>query len=133
MNLVEYNELIEAIIQAGVTSVFVGVETPTAAALLTTKKPQNVHKDDPEYPLHAVHTLQAKGFEVMGGFILGLDGDTPEVFDAHIQFIQQAAIPMAMEGLLTVLKGTDLYHRMARQGRLRGDTPGNTLHTQRNF
>ena len=129
MNLVEYEELMDAMIQAGFTSVFVGIETPTPAALLATKKPQNVSKADPEYPLHAVHTLQAKGFEVMGGFILGLDGDTPEAFDTHIRFIQQAAIPMAMEGLLTVLKGTDLYYRMEREGRLRGDTTGDNLGT----
>jgi radical SAM superfamily enzyme YgiQ (UPF0313 family) len=133
MNLVEYDELMEAMVQAGFTSVFVGIETPTPAALIATKKKQNVRKDDPEYPLHAVHTLQTKGFEVMGGFILGLDGETPEVFDLHIRFIQHAAIPMAMEGLLTVLKGTDLYHRMAREGRLRGDTTGNNLDTQLNF
>jgi radical SAM superfamily enzyme YgiQ (UPF0313 family) len=133
MNLVEYDELMEAMIQAGFTSVFVGIETPTPAALLATKKKQNVRTDDPEYPLHAVHTLQAKGFEVMGGFILGLDGEPPEVFDLHIRFIQHAAIAMAMEGLLTVLKGTDLYHRMAREGRLRGDTTGNNLDTQLTF
>jgi radical SAM superfamily enzyme YgiQ (UPF0313 family) len=133
MNLVAYDELMDAMLQAGFTSVFVGIETPTPAALLTTKKQQNVRTDDPEYPLHAVHTLQEKGFEVMGGFILGLDGETPEVFDRHITFIQQAAIPIAMEGLLTVLKGTDLYHRMAREGRLRGDTTGNNLDTQLNF
>jgi len=123
----------DAMIQAGFTSVFVGVETPTAAALLVTKKKQNVHKDDPAYPLHAVHTLQAKGFEVMGGFILGLDGETPEVFDTHIQFIQDAAIPMAMEGLLTVLKGTDLYYRLEREGRLRGESTGDNLATQLTF
>jgi radical SAM superfamily enzyme YgiQ (UPF0313 family) len=133
MNLVEYEELMDTMIQAGFTSVFVGIETPTPAALLATKKPQNVSKADPDYPLHAVHTLQAKGFEVMGGFILGLDGDTPEAFDTHIRFIQQAAIPMAMEGLLTVLKGTDLYYRMEREGRLRGDTTGNNLDTSLNF
>jgi radical SAM superfamily enzyme YgiQ (UPF0313 family) len=133
MNLVGHDDLMEAMRQAGFTSVFVGIETPTAAALITTKKKQNVRKDDPEYPLHAVHTLQAKGFEVMGGFILGLDGETPDAFDTHIRFIQQAAIPMAMEGLLTVLKGTDLYYRMQREGRLRGDTTGNNLDTQLNF
>jgi hypothetical protein len=120
-------------IQAGFTSVFVGIETPTPAALIATKKKQNVRKDDPDYPLHAVQTLQEKGFEVMGGFILGLDGDTPDAFDTHIRFIQQAAIPMAMEGLLTVLKGTDLYYRMEREGRLRGDTTGNNLDTHLNF
>src|SRR5437867_9405033 len=133
MNLVEHEELMEAMMQAGFTSIFVGIETPTPAALITTKKKQNVRKDDPEYPLHAMQTLQEKGFEVMGGFILGLDGEPPEVFDLHIEFIQHAAIAMAMEGVLTVLKGTDLYHRMAREGRLRGDTTGNNLDTQLNF
>jgi radical SAM superfamily enzyme YgiQ (UPF0313 family) len=133
MNLVEHEELMDAMRQAGFTSVFVGIETPSPVALIATKKKQNVRKDDPHYPLHAVHRLQAKGFEVMGGFILGLDGDTPEAFDTHIEFIQRAAIPMAMEGLLTVLKGTDLYYRMQREGRLRGDTTGNNLDTRLNF
>jgi len=133
MNLVEYDELMDAMTQAGFTSVFVGIETPTPAALIATKKKQNVSKEDPEYPLHAVQTLQAKGLEVMGGFILGLDGDTPDAFDLHIKFIQQAAIAMAMEGLLTVLKGTDLYYRMEREGRLRGDTTGDNLATHLNF
>jgi len=133
MNLVEYEELMDTMVQAGFTSVFVGIETPTPAALLATKKKQNVSKEDPDYPLHAVQTLQAKGFEVMGGFILGLDGDTSDAFDIHIRFIQQAAIPMAMEGLLTVLKGTDLYYRLEREGRLRGNTTGDNLATQLNF
>jgi radical SAM superfamily enzyme YgiQ (UPF0313 family) len=133
MNLVEYPALMEAMIAAGFTAIFVGIETPTPAALLATKKPQNVRKDDPEYPLHAVQTLQSKGFEVMGGFILGLDGEPPEVFDLHIQFIQQAAIALAMEGLLTALKGTDLYARLAREGRLRGTSSGNNLDTHLTF
>ena len=45
--------------------------------------------------------------EVTGGFIIGLDGDTE--FDSHINFIQEAGIPMAMAGLLTALKETDLW------------------------
>ncbi len=133
MNLVKYEELMDAMIQAGFTSVFVGIETPTPEALKITKKPQNVSVDDPEFALHAIRTLQKKGFIVSGGFILGLDGDTPDAFDAHIEFIQQAAIPMAMEGLLTVLKGTDLYYRMEQEGRLRGDTTGNNMNTRLNF
>jgi hypothetical protein len=120
-------------IDAGFTSIFVGIETPTPEALVRTKKKQNVSKEDPEYPLHAVQTLQHKGFEVMAGFILGLDGETPEVFDLHIRFIQQSAIAMAMEGVLKVLKGTDLYHRLHQAGRLRGDTSGDNLDTHLNF
>lgn len=133
MNLVDHEELMETMVAAGFTSVFVGIETPTPDALIITKKKQNVDKTDPEYPLHAVHTIQKKGMEVMAGFILGLDGDKSDVFDIHIDFIQKACIPMAMEGLLTVLKGTDLYFRMEREGRLRGDTTGTSIGTHLNF
>ncbi len=133
MNLVEHEELMDAMVAAGFTSVFVGIETPTPEALIATKKKQNVGKHDPEYPLHAVQTIQHKGMEVMGGFILGLDGDTLDVFDLHTKFITQARIPIAMEGLLTALKDTDLYIRLKREGRLRGDTTGTSVDTHVNF
>lgn len=133
MNLVDHEELMDAMVAAGFTSVFVGIETPTPEALIATKKKQNVDKTDPEYPLHAVHAIQNKGMEVMAGFILGLDGDRSDVFDLHIDFIQKAGIPMAMEGLLSVLKGTDLHFRMEREGRLLGDTTGTSISTHLNF
>lgn len=133
MNLADHEELMDAMVAAGFTSVFVGIETPTPEALLITKKGQNVDKNDPEYPLHAVQTIQRKGMEVTGGFILGLDGDRPDVFDLHIRFIQAAAIPIAMEGILTALKGTDLYWRLKREGRLLGDTAGQNVTTYINF
>ena len=133
MNLVEYPELMDAMVAAGFNKVFVGIETPTPEALIVTKKKQNVGKTDPEYPLHAVQTLQSKGLEVMGGFILGLDGEKSNVFDLHIEFIARAAIPIAMEGLLTALKGTDLYFRLEREERLRGDTTGTSISTHLNF
>ncbi|MBI4225158.1 MAG: B12-binding domain-containing radical SAM protein [Candidatus Sungbacteria bacterium] len=133
MNLVEYPKLMEGMVEAGFTSVFVGIETPTPAALLMTKKGQNVDRTDPEYPLHAVQTLQSKGLEVTAGFILGLDNDTSDAFDLHIKFIEKAAIALAMEGLLTVLKGTDLYYRMEREGRLLCDTTGNSVAVHLNF
>ena len=133
MNLVDHEELVDAMVAAGFTSVFVGIETPTPEALIKTKKGQNVDTTDPEYSLHAVQMLHCKGLEVLGGFILGLDGDGPDAFDAHIQFIQAAKIATAMEGMLTALKGTDLYHRLQREGRLLGDTTGQNISTRLNF
>ena len=69
--------------------------------------------------------------EVTGGFIIGLDGDTE--FDSHITFIQEAGIPVAMAGLLTALKGTNLYHRLEREGRLLGESTGNNTDITLNF
>ena len=56
--------------------------------------------------------------QVQGGFILGLDGDNESVFDAQIEFVQQAGIPVAPIYLLTALKGTDMYERLRRENRL---------------
>jgi radical SAM superfamily enzyme YgiQ (UPF0313 family) len=71
--------------------------------------------------------------EVSGGFILGLDGDDEGVFDAQIDFIQEAGIPMAMVGLLTALKGTDLYDRLKKEGRLLEESTGTSVNVVLNF
>ena len=80
-----------------------------------------------------VRAIQRKGLEVSGGFILGLDGDGEEVFDAQVAFIQEAGIPTAMVGLLTALRGTDLYSRFEREGRLLGESTGNNVEIALNF
>ena len=118
MNLARMDELMDVMVEAGFNSVFVGIETPNPKALLKMKKPQNVDKRDKNYLLNSVRILQRKGMQVMGGFILGLDGDDEDVFDLQIDFIQSAGIPMALIGLLGALRGTDLYRRLQSENRL---------------
>ena len=65
-----------------------------------------------------MRTIQRKGIQVQGGFILGLDSDDDTVFDAQIEFIQQAGIPVAPIYLLTALRGTDMYQRLDSENRL---------------
>jgi hypothetical protein len=65
-----------------------------------------------------VRVLQNAGLLVFGGFILGFDNDTDEIFDQQIEFINQAAIPNAMIGQLGALPGTPLLTRMQEEGRL---------------
>ena len=112
VNLVQMEPLVDQMVEAGFSMVFLGIETPNPEALIKTKKGQNVRKGKDNYLLNAVRTLQHKGLEVTGGFILGLDGDREDCFDAQIQFIQEAGVAQAMVGLLTALKGTDLYQRL---------------------
>ena len=121
VNLARMDAVMDAMIEAGFDSVFVGIETPNPEALAKTKKPQNISRAEDNYLLNAVRKIQCKGMQVMGGFILGLDGDGEGVFDAQIEFIQRAGIPMAMVGLLTALRETNLYHRLKRENRLRED------------
>ena len=114
----------DVMIEAGFNSVFLGIETPNPEALIKMKKAQNTSKEDEDYLLHSVRKIQEKGMRVDGGFILGVDGDDERAFDAQIEFIRQAGIPMAMAGLLNVLRGTDLYDRLKRENRLLEEAPG---------
>ena len=123
-NLARMDELMEAMREAGFDTVFVGIETPTPEALLKTRKPQNVSKREEDYLLNAVRRIQRKGMQVHAGFIIGLDGEGEDVFDAQIEFIQEAGIPVAAIYLLTALKGTDLYNRLKLENRLVDESTG---------
>ena len=118
VNLARLDALMEAMVEAGFDTVFLGIETPTPEALIKTKKPQNLSKRDDNYLFNAVRKIQNTGMQVQGGFILGLDGDDESVFDAQISFIQETGIPVAAIYLLTALKGTDMYHRLEAENRL---------------
>ena len=121
VNLSRKEKLMDAMIEAGFVYVFLGIETPNPEALRKMKKGQNTSRREDEYLLKAVRRIQHRGLAVTAGFIVGADGDGEEMFDAQIDFIQRAGIPVAMIGLLTALKGTDLYMRLEREGRLRAE------------
>jgi radical SAM superfamily enzyme YgiQ (UPF0313 family) len=124
INLADDRELMTAMRACGFDEVFVGIETPSAAALKEAGKFQNLKSD----MLQAVRKIQRCGIEVMAGFIMGFDSDTEDIADRMIRFIQQAGIPQAMVGLLSALPGTQLYRRLKKEGRLLSDTAGNNTH-----
>ena len=101
-------ELLRGMHEAGFNMAFLGIETPSVEALLETRKTQNTRSD----LLESVRAIQAHGIEVSAGFIVGFDSDPDDIFDRQIEFIQQAAIPMAMVGLLNAAPGTELHARL---------------------
>ena len=121
INLADDAELRELMVAAGFRKVFVGIETPSAAALEECRKFQNVGRD----LVSAVQTLQKSGLEVMGGFIVGFDSDTGDIFKQQFDFIQRSGVATAMVGLLTALPQTRLHHRLKREGRLLAEATGN--------
>jgi radical SAM superfamily enzyme YgiQ (UPF0313 family) len=114
LNLAEDKKLLEKLIAAGFRWVFVGIETPTTEALKETHKLQNVGGS----LVDRVRLLQNAGLLVFGGFILGFDNETEDIFDRQIEFITEAAIPNAMVGQLGALPETPLLARMKKEGRL---------------
>ena len=132
VNLVRMDDLMDVMVEAGFDTVFVGIETPNPRALKKMKKPQNIDVRDDNYLFTSVRRIQQKGMQVQGGFILGLDDDEDNAFDAQIDFIQEAGVPIAMVGLLNALKGTNLWMRLERENRLL-DKPLEVDDTSLNF
>ena len=121
MNLAVETELLRLMVEAGFKQVFVGIETPDIDSLKACRKLQNTRND----MVDSVHTIQAAGIEVMGGFIVGFDGDTPDIFQRQFEFIQKAGVVTAMVGLLNALPRTRLHKRLAAEGRLLDESDGN--------
>jgi radical SAM superfamily enzyme YgiQ (UPF0313 family) len=115
VNLAAQTALVGQMVEAGFSAVFLGIETPSQEALESVNKRHNLRLD----LSLAVDRLTAAGLEVMAGFIVGFDRDTPGIFRAQREFIQSSPIPLAMVGLLNALPGTALWRRLDREGRLR--------------
>lgn len=120
INLARNPALLAMMVEAGFTSVFIGIETPDDAGLAECNKRQNRGRD----LLADVRTIQHAGIQVQGGFIVGFDHDTPEVFRRMVEFIQESGIVTAMVGILNAPSTTRLYERMKREGRLLGQMTG---------
>jgi radical SAM superfamily enzyme YgiQ (UPF0313 family) len=121
INLAEDEDLLDLMKESGFNSVFIGIESPDADVLKTAQKNQNVRSD----MLESVYIIQGKGLQVMGGFIVGLDGEPQNIFDSQIAFIEKAGIPIAMVGLLMVLPNTQLFRRLKLEKRILYESGGN--------
>jgi len=124
IDLAQDDELLDLLVEAGFTMVFIGIETPDEKTLAFTRKGQNLKSG----LMESVLKIQKRGIEVTGGFILGFDTDPPDIFDRQIDFIQRAGIPIAMIGLLNALPNTRLYRRLKEEGRLLKASTGNNTH-----
>ena len=114
MDLARKTALVEAMVKANFFHVFLGIESPSKESLQETKKFQNLAVD----PVSCIDILHEKGLWVTGGFIVGFDSDTEDIFDRQIEFIERTAIPWALLNSLHAMPRTALYERMQKEGRL---------------
>jgi len=120
LNVASDPELLELLRRARFTTVFVGIESPRVASLEETRKTQNTRGD----LLESVRRIQAFGIQVQAGMIVGFDHDDPTIFEEQLRFVQEAAIPVSMTGMLQALPGTPLHQRVEREGRLLAESTG---------
>lgn len=129
INLSDDPELLQLMVQAGFSRVFVGIETPDDQSLAECNKTQNHNRD----LIKCVQTIQEAGIEVSAGFIVGFDSDQPNIFQRQIDFIQKSGIITAMVGLLNAPRRSRLFQRLQEEGRILNSFSGDNTDYSINF
>jgi radical SAM superfamily enzyme YgiQ (UPF0313 family) len=106
--------VLEAAVDAGLRSLFVGFETISQANLRDHGKIQNLDRD---YGA-AIRRLREHGVMVNGSFVFGMDDDDATVFDRTVEWAVAQGIETATFHILTPYPSTGLYRRMESEGRL---------------
>jgi len=112
------DELLARMRDSGCKQVLVGLESPRRVSLDGIELKRNWKMRQWERYLDAIRKIQSYGITVNGCFILGLDGDTVEVFDQVWEFVQESALYEVQITVMTAFPGTPLYERLKRENRI---------------
>ncbi|HPF39475.1 MAG TPA: radical SAM protein [Phycisphaerae bacterium] len=111
-------ELLELMRESGCRQVLIGLESPAASALDGVELKRNWKlRQAPDYE-GAIRRIQSRGITVNGCFILGMDAQTPAVFDEVYDFVERSGLYETQVTVMTPFPGTPLYERLRSEGRL---------------
>ncbi len=118
LSVAEDPELLDLMRESGCAQVLIGFESPTALALDGLELRSNWKRRHLDFYKEAIRRIQSHGIAVDGCFVLGLDGDTPETFDAVEEFVFDSGLQQVQITVMTPFPGTPLYERLEMEGRL---------------
>lgn len=121
VRVAEDDELLGLIRDSGCQQILIGLESPQRANLDGLELKNNWKARQQDYYKYAIAKIQSYGITVNGCFILGLDGDTPAVFDDVLQFVRDSGLYEVQVTFQTAFPGTPLYARLKREGRILRD------------
>ena len=121
VRVAEDDELLALIRDSGCQQILIGLESPGRTSLhgLETKSDWKFRQQD--FYKEAIAKIQSYGITVNGCFILGLDGDTRDVFTDVLDFVRDSALYEVQVTFLTAFPGTPLYARLKNEGRILRD------------
>jgi radical SAM superfamily enzyme YgiQ (UPF0313 family) len=103
---------------SGCQQILIGLESPRRASLEGLELKNNWKVRHQDYYKEAIAKIQSYGVTVNGCFILGLDADTPEVFDDVLAFVRDSGLYEVQITFMTAFPGTPLYSRLKQAGRI---------------
>lgn len=124
LNMARDPELMRLAVQSGCKAMFIGLESLSQENLRATHKMPNVGIDMDE----AITKIHKAGIEIIGSFVLGLDGDDRGSFARTVAFAQRHKLAAAQFAVLTPFPGTAMRVQLEEEGRiLDSDWSGYTM------
>jgi radical SAM superfamily enzyme YgiQ (UPF0313 family) len=118
LSVSEDEDLLSMMRKSGCAQVLIGLESPTLDPLDQLELNTNWKRKWFTQYKAAIRTIQSHGITVNGCFIVGLDGQTTEVFDDIYNFVRDAELYEVQITILTPFPGTALYDRLKQTNRL---------------
>jgi radical SAM superfamily enzyme YgiQ (UPF0313 family) len=109
--------LMDLLAGSGCRQVQIGFESPRIESLEGIEA-RNWKARRRDRHFRVIHDLQRRGVTVNGCFIVGLDHDTPDIFEEIERFVRGTGLMEVQVTVLTPFPGTALYRRLAVEGRL---------------
>lgn len=114
----EDDALLSLMRDAGCAEVLIGLESPSEQGMLGLELKSDWKRKNQADSQRLIHNIQSHGIRVNGCFILGLDGQTTDVFDRVYDFARELELYDVQITLQTPFPGTPLYERLRQTGRL---------------
>ena len=121
VRVAEDDELLALIRDSGCQQILIGLESPSRTSLYGIETKSNWKLRQKDYYKTAIEKIQSYGITVNGCFILGLDGDTRDVFADVLAFVRDSALYEVQVTFMTAFPGTPLYARLKNEGRILRD------------
>jgi len=118
VRVAEDDDLLGLMRDSGCQQVLIGLESPRRTSLYGIELKNNWKLRQQDFYREAIAKIQSYGITVNGCFILGLDGDTRDVFDDVLNFVRDSGLYEAQVTFQTAFPGTPLYARLKNEGRI---------------
>jgi len=112
------SELLSLMRDSGCKMVLIGLESTRKESLDGIELNANWKMRQQEDYIDAIARIQSYGIRVIGCFVLGLDGDTPQIFGEVHNFVKDSGLYDVQITFQTAFPGTPLYNRLKREGRI---------------
>lgn len=118
ISVAENSELLTLMREARCKQVLIGLESPEQSSLDGIELRANFKSRYAGDIKQAIRRIQSHGITVNGCFILGLDSQTPSIFEEVYDFAREAELWDVQITVLTPFPGTPLYARLLSEGRI---------------